>query len=39
MMLIECGLSFEGVAQVDQEGRPGEGGAKAWFQETTKLLK
>ena len=39
LWLIECGLSLEGVAEVDQEGPPGEGGAKAGFEETTELLK
>ena len=33
MVLLECGLSLEGVAGVDQEGPPGEGGAKAGFEE------
>ena len=39
VVLIGCGLSLEGVAGVDQEGPPGEGGAKAGFEETTELLK
>ena len=39
VVLIGCGLSLEGVAGVDQEGPPGEGGAKAWFEETTELLR
>ena len=39
VVLIGCGLSLEGVAEVDQEGPPGEGGAKAGFEETTELLK
>ena len=39
VMLIGCGLSLEGVAGVDQEGPPGEGGAKAGFEETTEFLK
>ena len=39
VVLIGCGLSLEGVAGVDQEGPPGEGGAKAEFEETTVLLK
>ena len=39
MVLIGCGLSLEGVAGVDQEGPPGEGGAKAGFEETTEFLK
>ena len=39
MVLIGYGLSLEGVAEVDQEGLPGEGGAKAGFEETTELLK
>ena len=39
VVLIGCGLSLEGVAGVDQEGPPGEGGAKAWFGEPTELLK
>ena len=38
-MLIGCGLSLEIVAGVDQEGPPGEGAAKAGFEETTELLK
>ena len=37
--LIGCVLSLEGVAGVDQEGPPGEGGAKAGFEETTEFLK
>ena len=36
--LIGCGL-IEGVAGVDQEGPPGDAGAKAGFEETTELLK
>ena len=39
VVLIECGLSLEGVAGVDQEGPPGKGGAKAGFEETIELLK
>ena len=39
MVLIGCGLSLEGVAGVDQEGPPGEAGAKAGFEEKTELLK
>ena len=39
MLVIECGLSLERVAGVDQEGPPGEAGAKAGFEETTELLK
>ena len=39
MVLIGCGLSLEGVARVVQEGPPGKGGAKAWFEETTVFLK
>ena len=39
VLLIGCGLSLEGVAGVDQEGTPGEGAAKAGFEETTELLK
>ena len=39
VVLIDCGLSLEGVAGVDQEGPPGEGDAKARFEETTELLK
>ena len=37
--LIECGRSLELVPGVDQEGPPGEGGAKAAFEETTEFLK
>ena len=36
---IGCGLSLEVVAGIDQEAPPGEGGAKAGFEETTELLK
>ena len=39
VVLIGCGLSLEGVAGVDQEGPPGEGGAKAAFEKTTEFLK
>ena len=39
VVLIECGLRLEGGAGVDQEGPPGEAGAKAGFEETTELLK
>ena len=39
MVLLECGLSLELVPGVDQEGPPGEGGAKAAFEETTEFLK
>ena len=39
VVLIGCCLSLEGVAGVDQEGPPGEGVAKAVFEETTELLK
>ena len=39
LVLIGCGLSLEGVAGVDQEGPPGDAGAKAGFEETTELLK
>ena len=39
MVLIGYGLSLEGVAEVDQEGPPGEVGAKAGFEETTVFLK
>ena len=39
VVLIGCGLSLEGVAGVEQEGPPGEAGAKAVFEETTELLK
>ena len=39
MVLIDCGLSLEGVAGVDQEGPPGGAGAKAGFEETTEFLK
>ena len=39
MVLIGCGLSLEGVADFDQEEPPGEGGAKAEFEETTELLR
>ena len=38
-VLIGCSLSIEGVAGVDQEGSPGNGSVKAWFEETTELLK
>ena len=33
MLWIGCGLSLEGVAGVDQEGSPGNGSVKAWFEE------
>ena len=36
--LIGCGL-IEGVAGVDPERPPGEGGAEAGIEETTDLLK
>ena len=39
VVLLECGLSLELVPGVDQEGPPGEAGAKAGFEETTELLK
>jgi len=39
VVLIGCDLSLEGVDGVDQEGPPGEGDAKARFEETTELLK
>ena len=39
VMLIGCGLSLQGVAGVNQEGSPGEGGPKAGFEETTELFK
>ena len=39
MLLIGCGLRLEGVAGVDQEGPPGEAGAKAGFEETIELVK
>ena len=39
MVLIDYGLSLEGVAGVDQEGPPGEGGVKAGLEETIELLK
>ena len=39
VVFIGCPLSLEGVAGVDQEGPPGEGGAKAGFEETTEFLK
>ena len=39
VVLIGCGLSLEGVAGVDQEGPPGEGAAKAGFEEATELLR
>ena len=39
MLLIGCGLRLEGVAGVDQEGPPGEEGAKAGFEETIELVK
>ena len=32
MLLIECGLSLEGEAEVVQEGCPGKGGVKAMFE-------
>ena len=32
-VLIGCRLSIEGVAGVDQEGSPGNGSVKAWFEE------
>ena len=32
-VLIGCSLSIEGVAGVDQEGSPGNGSVKAWFEE------
>ena len=38
-VVIGCGRSLEGVAGVDQEGPPGEGDAKAGFEETTEFLK
>ena len=37
--LIGCCWSLEGVAGVDQEGPPGERGAKAGFEETIEFLK
>ena len=39
VLWIGCGLSLEGVVEVDQEGPPGEEGAKAGSEETTELLK
>ena len=39
MLVIECGLSLERVAGVDQEGPPGEAGAKVGFGENTELLQ
>ena len=39
VVLIGYGLSLEGVAEVDQEGPPGDAGAKAGFEETTVFLK
>ena len=39
LLLIGCCWSLEGVAGVDQEGPPGDAGAKAGFEETTELLK
>ena len=39
VVLIAYGLSLEGLAGVDQEGPPGEGRAKAGFEETTEFLK
>ena len=39
VVLIGCGLSLEGVPGFEQEGPPGEAGAKAGFEETTELLK
>ena len=39
LLLIGCCRSLEGVAGGDQEGPPGERGAKAGFEETTEFLK
>ena len=39
VVFIGCGLSLEGVAEVDQEGPPGEVGAKTGFEQTTEFLK
>ena len=39
VVLIGYDLSLERVAGVDQEGPPGEEGAKAGFEEKTELLK
>ena len=39
VVLIGYGLSLEGVAEVDQEGPPGEVGAKTGFEQTTEFLK
>ena len=39
VVLLECGLSLELVPGVDQEGPPGEEGAKAAFEKTTEFLK
>ena len=38
VVLIDCGLSLEGVAGIGQ-GPPKEASAKAEFEETTELLK
>ena len=39
VVLIGCRLSLERVADVDQEGPPGEGDAEAGFEATTEILK
>ena len=39
VVLIACCLSLKGVAGVDQEGTPGEGGAQTGFEETRELFK
>ena len=39
VVLLKCGLSLVLVPGVDQEGSPGEGGAKAAFEKTTEFLK
>ena len=39
VVLIGCRLSLERVADVNQEGHPGEGDAEAGLEETTEVLK
>ena len=39
VVLIRCGLNLEGMAGVEQEGPPGEAGAKVGFEEITELVK